>query len=233
VSYERVFRLPPDVSAEEWKEGHWPEALAARLEVQTSRESASNVRRFSRRLSGFMTVVGLVTLFLGALGVASGMHTFMAGKLDHAAVLRCLGASSRDVFAVYGLLVARVGLLGSGIGALAGVLLLPALGSAASRLGSGFLPAELQLAASPTAVLHGLGAGLISSFAFALLPVFRMAAVPPLRVLGRLADAPQSPGARRVAPLAAGVALLAVFGLSATQADSPAVGLFFTLAIGA
>ena len=61
--------MPDGVSAESWKDEHWDEALGARLTLRTSKEAASNVRRFLGRLSGFMTVVGLVTLFLGALGI--------------------------------------------------------------------------------------------------------------------------------------------------------------------
>lgn len=231
VTYERLFALPDGVSAEAWKRRHFEQSLDARVELRTSRESAANVRRFTRRLSGFTTVVGLVTLLLGALGAASGMHTFMAGKLDHAAVLRCVGAKSRQVFLIYALVVARVGAWGAVLGAGAALLLLPALGGVARSLGAGFLPTELSLRASPSALLHGMGAGLLSASAFALLPVLRMAGVPPLRVLGRRETAVAG-GARRRLSLAALAALLSVFGLSATQAESLSVGLFFTLSIG-
>ena len=42
-----------------------------------------------------------VALLLGGIGVASAMGAYMAQKADTVAVLRCLGATSREVLAVY------------------------------------------------------------------------------------------------------------------------------------
>src|SRR5690606_6559248 len=164
------------------------------------------------RLSGFMTVVGLVTLFLGALGIGSAMRSFMSQKLDHAAVLRCVGATSKDLFLVYSLLSLLVAVIGSVLGAVAGGVATLLLGEASAALGAGLLPAELVLRPSAEAIVHGVAAGTISTLAFTLVPVWRTSAVAPLRVLGRTATALEPVGAARFAGLVGlAVALLTVF----------------------
>ncbi len=232
VQYEQVYALPPGLSAEEWKDEHWDAAVLGKLTLRTSKEAASNVRRFLSRLSGFMTVVGLVTLFLGALGIGSAMHAFMSSKLDHAAILRCVGATSKDLFFVYSLLSLGVALLGSLVGAFGGALFAVALGRASAALGAGLLPTELALHLSPNAILHGVAAGTLSTLAFTLVPIWRTSAVAPLRVLGRSGDALRPVGARRFAG-AVGVvtALLAVFVLSLAETESLRIGVLFTVAI--
>jgi putative ABC transport system permease protein len=232
VQYEALFALPSGASAESWKDEHWDRALGGRLVLRTSKEAASNVRRFLGRLSGFMTVVGLVTLFLGALGIGSAMRAFMNAKLDHAAVLRCVGATSKDLFLVYTLLAALVALIGSACGALVGSLLPWALGRASSALGAGLLPAEVVLAPTWGAVGHGVLAGTVSTLAFTLVPIWRTSAVAPLRVLGRAGDALSPLGAARFAGVVGlGVALLSVFVLSLAETESLRIGALFTVAI--
>jgi putative ABC transport system permease protein len=232
IQYEALYALPAGASADRWKNDHWDRASAARLTLRTSKEAASNVRRFLDRLSGFMTVVGLVTLFLGALGIGSAMRAFMAAKLDHAAVLRCVGATSRDLFLVYSLLASWVAVTGSLVGAAAGSAVPWLLGRASAALGSGLLPAELVLTPSLGAIGHGVMAGTVSTLAFTLVPIWRTSAVAPLRVLGRAGDALTPLGAARHAGLwGIGVALLSVFVLSLAETESLRIGVAFTVAI--
>jgi putative ABC transport system permease protein len=233
IQYEALYALPAGMSAESWKDAEWDRALGARLTLRSSKEAASNVRRFLARLSGFMTVVGLVTLFLGTLGIGSAMRAFMASKLDHAAVLRCVGATSKDLFLIYSLLSLIVASIGSALGALGGSLVPLLIGRASAALGANFLPAELVLVPSLSAVGHGLAAGVVSTLAFTLVPIWRTSAVAPLRVLGRSTDALAPLGAARHAGIfGLGAVLLSVFVLSVVETESVRVGVSFTIAIG-
>lgn len=232
IQHELLFALPPALSAEAWKDEHSAQAREAHLSIRTSREAASNVRRFMTRLSGFMTVVGLVTLFLGAVGIGSAMHAFMKSKLDHAAVLRCVGATSRDLFLVYSALAVGVALLGSVLGAVLGAAAPYALRGVSESLGAGFLPVDLAPRASPEAALHGIAAGTVATFAFTVGPIWRTAAVSPLRVLGRSTDTLAAPGrSSLVGVLGGGLALLTVFVLSLVETESLRTGVVFTVAI--
>jgi putative ABC transport system permease protein len=232
IQYEALYALPPGVSAEAWKDAEWDRALRARLTLRTSKEAASNVRRFLTRLSGFMTVVGLVTLFLGALGIGSAMRAFMGSKLDHAAVLRCVGATSKDLFLIYSLLSLLVAFIGSAIGALAGSLVPLLIGRASAALGADLLPTELVLRPSLGAIGHGIASGTLSTLAFTLVPIWRTSAVAPLRVLGRASDALAPVGLGRFAGVfGLGAALLSVFVLALAETESLRIGVWFTIAI--
>ena len=229
VQYESLFALPSSTSAEAWKDANWDRALGDRLTLRTSKEAASNVRRFLTRLSGFMTVVGLVTLFLGALGIGSSMRAFMSSKLDHAAVLRCVGATSKDLFLVYTLLALLVAFTGSALGAVLGSLTPPLLSRASAALGQNLLPTDLVLRPSFAAAAHGMTAGLVSTLAFTWVPIWRTASVAPLRVLGRATTALAPVGlARFVGALGLAVGLLSVFVLSVAETESLRIGLTFS-----
>ncbi|HEX2882485.1 MAG TPA: FtsX-like permease family protein, partial [Polyangiaceae bacterium] len=235
IRYENVFALPVGMSADDWKEGRWNQAMDANLRIQTSREAASNVQRFLSRLSKFLTVVGLITLFLGALGIGSALHTFMASRLDHAAVLRCLGARSRDLFAIYLLVGLLVALSGSVIGVLVGALIPTALATGLSSLSAGLLFVDVPTGISPSAMVHGLLAGVAAALGFTLTPVWRTAAVSPLRVLGRSTGglgAARS-GAQYAGLVGVAALTLIAFVLTVSQTDSWQTGLAFTASIAA
>jgi putative ABC transport system permease protein len=189
-----------------------------------------------KQLSRFLTVAGLVTLLLGALGIASAMGVFLRPKLDHAAVFRCLGATTREVATIYGLLALAVGGVGSAIGALLGALAPVAVGALAPRIGGDLLPSDLAFGPSWLAGLRGLAAGVLATAAFALLPVWRTAKASPLRVLRRHVD--PLPARRRPRDLAlAALALAALFGfvlaLARLETGSLGVAAYFTAAVGA
>ena len=86
------------------------------------------------RLGNYLGLVALIALLLGGLGVASAVHVFIKRKMDTIAVLRCLGATSHEVFAMYLLQALVMGGIGSAIGAVAGRR--PAAGAAAAVPGS-------------------------------------------------------------------------------------------------
>ena len=235
VSYNRLFRLPAGFDVEAWKEDNFDRITDARLGVRTSREAAASVQRFLNRLSRFLAVAGLSVLLLGALGVASATHAFVRKRLDSAAILRCLGARPRDVFAVFAVLVLGVGLLGSLLGAAVGALTPLLLQGAVANLGSQMLPAQIDLHLDVSAFARGVGAGVLASAVFGLLPVVRIARVPPLRALRRDVEPP--PWLARVRDAfmllaitagAAGAVLL----LAAVETQSRDMTLYFAAAVG-
>src|SRR5262249_22470840 len=69
----------------------------------------------------FMSLVGFVALFLGAVGVASAMHVYVRQKIATVATLRCLGATARTGFAIYLTQGFAIGVAGAVVGALLGL----------------------------------------------------------------------------------------------------------------
>jgi len=234
IQYERLFRVPDGFDVEGWKDSHWDAALAANVTISTSREAASGLQQFLARLSDFLTTVGLVTLLLGALGIASALSVFLRHKLDHAAILRCLGATSRQVGFVYGTLAVGIGAVGSLAGGVLGALAPVGVAALAPRIGGDLIPAELSLAPSWIAGARGLAVGVVVTAVFALLPVWRTARVSPLRVLRRHVE--PVPPRRRRRDLLLGAALLAalfafVLALAVVEIGSLEVAAYFTGAV--
>lgn len=185
IDYERAFALPSGFDADRWKKNRESEGDDDRVRITTAEEGSNNVRRFIDRLSGFMTVVAMVTLLLGALGIGSSLRAFMREKLDHAAIFRVIGVTPRGLFYIYALMALWVASLGCVLGAALGVIFPLALISVVQSLGQEFLPEGVGLNLQPSAALWGVTAGLFSTIAFTLWPIWQTALVSPLRVLRR------------------------------------------------
>jgi putative ABC transport system permease protein len=189
AEYEAVLRLPDGASA-----ARFLQPLRERLEEQQvrARTVADTERGLTEsvdRLTDFLSIVGLIALLLGGVGVASGVSAFVARKIDTVAVLRCLGATARQILAIYVTQAALMGLVGALAGALLGIgiqLLIPrALGE--------FLPVDVQVSLEPGAILAGVAVGVWVALVFALRPLLALRRVSPLQAIRRDVD----PGALR------------------------------------
>jgi putative ABC transport system permease protein len=175
-------------------------------------------------------VIGLVALLLGGIGVASGVNAFVMRKIDTVAILRCLGATSRQVLGIYLIQAVVMGFLGAAAGALLGIgiqLLLP-------RVLADFLPVDVHVSLESGAVLTGLFVGVWVALVFALRPLVALRNVSPLQTLRRESDAAALRGARfdPVRVLIALVVVLSIAALGVARADSVQQGLGFAAGIG-
>jgi putative ABC transport system permease protein len=155
------------------------------VRVRTVTETEMSTADAIENLSNFIGIVGLVALLLGGIGVASGVRAFVARKIDTVAVLRCLGASSGQVMAIYVAQAAAMGLVGAAAGAALGVavqFILP-------QVLTDFLPIDVRVALVPSAVLTGLAVGGWIALIFALRPLLALRNVSPLQTLRRDTDA--------------------------------------------
>jgi len=178
-------------------------------------------------LARFLGLVGLAALLLGGVGVASAVHVFVKGRLDSAAILRCLGANDKTVFLSYLVQAGIMGAAGAAVGVALGVAVQFTLPSILGQ----FLPLDVRPSVYLPALGIGFGVGVTIAMLFALLPLLALRGVPPLRALRREFVSVR----RRVDPwrLAAGATLVGgVVGLAMWQAPEPAIGLGFAGAIG-
>lgn len=203
--------------------------VAERLGYDTVEERKRDLGRVLDNVNAFLSLVGFVALFLGAIGVASAIHVYVRQKITTVAVLRCLGASARQSFAVYLVQGLGLGVFGATLGAALGVgvqLLLP-------YLLEGLLPFDVNFFIAWSAVARGVGAGLVICLLFTLLPLLTVRRVSPLVALrSAFVERVGGPDPWRVA---LGVLIvLAVAGFAVWQTRSLALGLGFTgaLAVG-
>jgi putative ABC transport system permease protein len=230
AEYETLFRLPPELSTPRFVARFNKRLTGERIRLRTVAENEYNLTESIDQLRDFLGIVGLIALLLGGIGVASGVHAFVTRKIDTVAVLRCLGATSRQILAVYVLQAAVMGLVGALAGAALGIALQFALPGVVGE----FLPVDVEVRLTPTAILLGLGVGVWVALIFALRPLVALRRVSPLQALRREADADAlRRGRRDPARLIVGAATVAsVVGIAVTRAGSVRDGLWFSAGVG-
>jgi putative ABC transport system permease protein len=192
------------------------------IRVESFDDAQPALRRFLGRLGDYLGLLSLATVVLAGVGVGSQVAVHVARQIDAVAVLRCLGATGREIVAVF---VVQAGLLGLGgglLGAAAGTLAQLAL----PGLLAGFLPIDVRFGVSWAAVLRGVALGVAMSTLFAWLPLLRVARIPALRVLRRGLEAPERRLSRGRLAAAAAV-LTALFGAAWIESGSPRVAGVF------
>ncbi|MBS1240698.1 MAG: permease [Gemmatimonadetes bacterium] len=181
VEYEAFLRLPVASEAGAIAERYRPALRPERVRIQSVEDNRDDLRDALTRLGNYLGLVALIALLLGGLGVASAVHVFIRQKLETIAVLRCLGATAREVFTVYLLQAVAMGALGSAIGAALGVALQQVLPAVLQDL----LPIDVSVRVAPRAVILGMGLGLWVAIIFALIPLLGIRRISPLVTLRR------------------------------------------------
>ena len=230
AEYERLFKLPAGVPAEQFV-SRFRRALTQGTtgNVRASGYNESRLAGAIDQLHDFLSIVGLIALLLGGIGVASGVHAFVMRKIDPVAILRCLGATSWQVLAIYTVQAAVMGF----VGALGGVVLGVGIQFMMPNVLKDFLPVDVELHLAPMAILLGLGVGVWVALLFALNPLVALRRVSPLQALRREADADALRRSRRD-PLRIAVSLAiagTVLALGLSRANTMRRGLGFTAAI--
>lgn len=227
VEYEAFVRLPDPDQAEALANEYRPTLRPERVRIESLEDYRDDLRDALTRLGNYLGLVALIALLLGGLGVASAVNVFIRQKLDTIAVLRCLGATARQVFAVYLLQALAMGGLGSAIGALLGMALQQVLPGLLQDL----LPVDVRVGLAPSAILLGMGVGLWVAAVFSLLPLLGIRHVSPLVTLRR--DVERPPARRDPLRLLAALGLaISVAGLSVLQVQDLRDGLLFSAGIG-
>lgn len=184
VEYQYYYKLPADVVVDSLLSPYRTALQAANVRVETVRDRKESLGRAFGGLNTFLNLVGFIALLLGCIGVASAVNIYLREKLATVAVLRCLGASGQQAFAIYLIQIVAIGLGGALLGALLGSLLQWLLPVVLAD----FLPIQdVSRDLSWPAVLTGVLTGLVISVLFALLPLLGIRRVAPLRTL-RVSD---------------------------------------------
>jgi putative ABC transport system permease protein len=222
VRYRVAVKLPPGADADLLAGGLPAKFPGERLGLETPQGRERELGRALTNVYGFLSLVGLVALLLGAIGVASAIHAHVRQKIPTIAVLRCLGASAGQSFAIYLAQGVGIGVVGAVLGAVLGVALQQAL----PVLLRDWLPFPVEFFIAWPAVARGMAAGLIVCVLFTLFPLLAIRRVSPLSALRAGADAADTPPDRWRLVLAA-IILLAVTRFAIEQLHSRRHGAGF------
>ena len=143
-------------------------------EVRSRANASPQLERTISRFTQFLSLVGLAALLVGGVGVANAVKSHVDRRVDVIAAFKALGATSRDVFAIY---LAQVILL-AGIGSVIGLAAGAALPFVIVDLFGKLLPLPVVPALHVGELALGFVYGLLTALAFGLWPLGRVHDVP-------------------------------------------------------
>ena len=187
--------------------------------VRSYKATEDDIGEDFARAENYLSLVGLVIVILGGIGVSSVTRVFVQQKMKSIAVLKCLGGRSSQLLAIYVAQVAMLGLAGSLLGVGLAALAMRAI---PSYLAGAMPGVEITYALTLPAVLQGLGIGVLVSLLFSLVPLLDVRHVKPSLLLR------DEPRPRRVDITQIAVTVFAVaglVGLTIWQAGSLRIGL--------
>ena len=195
------------------------------------RETHPIITRGLDRSTTFLSLIGLIALVIGAMGVASAMHGHLQQKLDSIAVMKCIGARSSQIIRIYTAQTLMLGLGGGLIGVAFGVAVAAAFPGFIAK----YFQADVAAYWDPWPAAQGIAVACLVTLLFTLPPLLSIRMVRPALVFRR--DVDTAPKAGRGLALVTRVAILLGTGVVAVTltegdfADRLRTGGYFTLGL--
>ncbi|HUA53196.1 MAG TPA: FtsX-like permease family protein [Candidatus Sulfotelmatobacter sp.] len=195
-------------------------------QVRDFHHATPGIDRFVRRITLFLTLVGLTALLVGGVGVGNAVRSYLDSKTATIATLKCVGARGTLVFRSYLLLVTVLAGIGVALGLAAGAGA-PWL---AGRAMGALLTVPLAVGVYPWPLLSAGLFGLLTAIAFSLWPLARAREVQAASLFRDVvAPTRRRPRAVYLVALALAIALLAALAV----ATAPDRGLAAWFVVGA
>lgn len=232
ASHRSLFKLPAQgiVVAQMYDalKKAFPEAM-----VIDYRETNPLITRALDRSTTFLSLVSLIALIVGALGVATAIYSHIQQRLDTIAILKCLGARSSQVIRIYTLQTLLLGLTGG----LAGI----AVGAVVQRLFPLLLARYFQFRSipwNPSFALEGILAGTLVTLLFTIPPLLAVRQVKPALIFRREMAEVKPALLKRLrtqfpAFLSGLLILAGLGGVAVWLAESFRIGSYFVLGLAA
>jgi len=147
-----------------------------KFQSETINQRKEALGNATENLAKFLNLLGYVILLMGGIGVSSSIYIYVKHKHDTVATLKCLGASSQVILAVFILQAFVLGVLGSILGIFLGLGIQFALPMVLAP----FIPVQTSFVISPGSIVKGFGMGVGASVLFSLLPISELRYVSPL-----------------------------------------------------
>jgi len=212
------------------------EKLLPEAQVIDYRETNPALTEGLDRATSLLSLMSLVALVLGAVGVAMAMRAHLEQRLDTIAIMKSLGAGSGEIIRIYLIQTLLLGLLGGLLGVVFGGLVQMAFPYLLGKLLG--IPTHVHL--QVRTVMTGLGVGVLTTLLFTLPPLLDIRSVRPILILRRAVDESSDPfltvlrkrATQNLSQVAAVVLILAgLAAIATTLSDSATVGRVFSLGL--
>src|SRR3954447_24324450 len=154
----------------------FPEGLVA-----DATETHPIISRGLEQATTFLSLVSLISLVVGSLGVATAMNAHLQQRLDTIAVMKCLGARSSQVMRIYLLQTVALGLSGGLLGIVVGL----GVQSIFPILIAKYFPDSPGISLDVVPALQGLAIGLLTTLLFTVPTLLRIRQIRPVLIFRR------------------------------------------------
>ncbi|HLY32071.1 MAG TPA: FtsX-like permease family protein [Ktedonobacterales bacterium] len=188
--------------------------------VTTTKDALQQNQSQVQNIRYFLQVVGLLALLIGGIGIINTMQVLLRRRQTEIAMLKTTGYTRTDLYLLFGLEAAILGLIGGIVGAAAGVGVSFFVKTLVER--AFFI--QLPNSVDPLTVASGVAIGFATALIFGLMPIVQAAQVRPLAVLREVSEGLQGTSIALTLTLAVLLALL-FYALAALILGNPGVAL--------
>lgn len=180
----------------------------------------------------FLSLVSLIALIVGALGVGMAMQAHLQQRLDSIAIMKAIGARSGHILRIYGLQTLLLGLTGACVGVAAGVLVQRSFPLLVER----YFPVAAQIGWEPWSAIQGIVVGVLTTLLFTLPLLLDIRRVKPNLILRREMEERRRDWRTwlkesRASVLIGALLLSGIGGIAAWLSDSWRLGGYFVGAV--
>lgn len=180
ASQRLLFRLAPgspDIAKVQAElKTAFPEAL-----IVDFRDVNPNISRGLQRATTFLSLVSLIAVVIGAIGVATAMRAHLQTRMDSIAVMKSVGGRSAQILRIYLFQTAILGLTGGLLGVAVGVAVQHIFPALIQR----FFQIRPEVSFSVVASAQGLAVGILTTMLFTLPPLLAIREIRPAMIFRR------------------------------------------------
>ncbi len=212
------------------------EKLLPEAQIIDYRETNPALTQGLDRATSLLSLMSLVALVLGAIGVAMAMRAHLQQRLDTIAIMKSLGARSGQIIKIYLLQTLLLGTAGGVLGVGLGVAVQLSFPYFLAKL----IHVDTELHVQLSTILTGLTVGILTTLLFTLPPLLDIRGVRPILILRRAVDDADDPFVigiwrkitKNIVQIGAAALILAGLAVIATTlSDSVIVGQVFSVGL--
>lgn len=212
------------------------EKILPDAQITDFRETSPSLAEGLDHATGLLSLICLVAMVLGAIGVGMAMRAHLLQRIDILAIMKSVGAKSSDILRIYLFQTLLLGALGGVIGIAFGLGVEWALPFFFGKL----LPLQPPLRLPVRSVSAAFGTGILTTVLFCLPPLLDVRKIRPSIVLRKAVEGGDTEGKsgfwKRMGEskaqwISVVVIVLALAGIAAGLANSMLIGKWFAAAL--
>ncbi len=186
-----LFKLKPGTNLDGLRAGL--QAIMPRIHISDYREGSPAVGKALDNTTAFLSLISLIALIVGSLGVAMAMYSHLQQRMDSIAVFKALGARSAQVMQIYLIQTLWLGIAGGLLGVAVGAVVQKSFPLLMKQVFD-LLP---QVPWDWSFSLQGMCLGILATLFFTLTPLLNIRDVRPSLVLRRNMDDGETASAKQ------------------------------------